>query len=361
MSAEHTYGSEITVEIERLRDEFQETQDLYREVCVLLFFRYGITPTANKLYQLVRKGSMSAPTEALRNFWIDLREKSRVRIEHPDLPDSLRSAAGELVSTLWSHAQHAAFENLSALNEKAAEAIRIAQDAKVEADAEAHRLQLLVDETKRQFSDAQTHNRELERRLAVEYASQDALRAQLQKAERQIQSLENAVNETRREFAVELEKQRQALERSEERLQGAEKRALLEIDRERMASQRLQKKVEQLRQAAQETTDAHQAATNELRRQYEKLLQKVGYAEGLVDAQREENRETVTQLEALRSRAKELEAQLVLSEREVALRDEHIEELSRKKAELESSLAKPKIKPGHRNSKQIVRNTADSQ
>ncbi|GAB3552032.1 hypothetical protein GCM10027343_37040 [Noviherbaspirillum agri] len=53
---------------------------------MLLFFRYGITPTTNKLYQLVRKGSMSAPAEALNKFWEDLRDKSRVRIEHRDLP-----------------------------------------------------------------------------------------------------------------------------------------------------------------------------------------------------------------------------------------------------------------------------------
>ncbi len=36
---------------------------LYREVCGLLFFRYGVTPTANKLYSLVRKGSMGTPAE----------------------------------------------------------------------------------------------------------------------------------------------------------------------------------------------------------------------------------------------------------------------------------------------------------
>jgi hypothetical protein len=82
------------IEIDRLREQFPHTQDLYREVCVLLFFRYGIIPTANKLYQLVRKGSMTAPAEALNKFWEDLREKSRVRIEHPDLPDSLKTAPG---------------------------------------------------------------------------------------------------------------------------------------------------------------------------------------------------------------------------------------------------------------------------
>ena len=106
MDAESTTGQQsvsdhqLAVEIERPRVDFPDTQDLYREVCVLLFFRYGVTPTANKLYQLVHKGSMSAPAEALRAFWEDLREKSRVRIEHPDLPDSLRAAAGEMGEAL---------------------------------------------------------------------------------------------------------------------------------------------------------------------------------------------------------------------------------------------------------------------
>ena len=69
MDAENILDHQIALEIERLRGQFTETQELYREVCVLLFFRHGITPTANRLYQLVRKGSMSAPAEALRAFW----------------------------------------------------------------------------------------------------------------------------------------------------------------------------------------------------------------------------------------------------------------------------------------------------
>ena len=87
----------LQTEIEALRPQYPDTQDLYREVCLVLFFRHGITPTANKLYQLVRKGSMSAPAEALNRFWETLREKSRIRIEHPDLPPSLQSAAGEMM------------------------------------------------------------------------------------------------------------------------------------------------------------------------------------------------------------------------------------------------------------------------
>src|ERR1700709_369640 len=90
----------VAVEIDRLRAEFPKTRELYREVCALLFFRHGITPTANRLYQLVRRGSLGTPTAVLGEFWADRREKSRVRIEHPDLPADLGAAAGELVSTL---------------------------------------------------------------------------------------------------------------------------------------------------------------------------------------------------------------------------------------------------------------------
>lgn len=83
---------QLQIEVEKLRGEFTETQDLYREVCVLLFFRYGITPTANKLYQYVRRGSMSAPADALNKFWSELREKSRVRIANYRLKSPLNIA-----------------------------------------------------------------------------------------------------------------------------------------------------------------------------------------------------------------------------------------------------------------------------
>lgn len=49
MTNDYAADQQIEKEINRLREQFIDTQDLYREVCVLLFFRHGITPTANKL------------------------------------------------------------------------------------------------------------------------------------------------------------------------------------------------------------------------------------------------------------------------------------------------------------------------
>src|SRR5260370_20976118 len=106
--------TDLAQDIEQLRTQFPQTQALYREVCVLLFFRHGITPTANRLYQLVRKGSMSAPADALARFWATLREKSRVRIEHPDLPAELQSATGDLAAALWTRAVAVAQNGLAA-------------------------------------------------------------------------------------------------------------------------------------------------------------------------------------------------------------------------------------------------------
>src|SRR5437762_2033139 len=91
--------TEIQSEVDALKARFDDTKTLYREVCALLFFRYGLTPTANKLYQFVRKGSMSAPADALTKFWDDLRSKARVEIDHPDLPPELKAVAAEAIAS----------------------------------------------------------------------------------------------------------------------------------------------------------------------------------------------------------------------------------------------------------------------
>ena len=350
MTTETGIPLETASEIDRLRLEFLDTQELYREVCVLLFFRYGITPTANKLYQLVRKGSMSAPTEALRAFWADLREKSRVRIENPDLPESLKTAAGELVATLWQHAQAASSANLTAFREAASESVRTAQKSQQAAEIESHRLTEALTAARCQADETQARLLELERQLAAERATNDSFRGQLEKAGQQAGLYERALSDARREFASELEKQRQALERAEERLQGNEKRALLEIDRERTVSNRLQRDLEQLRQTLQRATEDHQAAIGEYQARMADLQQKLGQAEGIVLAQKETNREIASHLDSVRSLQRETEMRLLLSQREIEGHEAKIKTLE---AQLESSLSSKSISPRTRLRKNV--------
>ena len=101
--------------VEALKARFSDTKALYREVCALLFFRFGITPTTNKLYQYVRKGTMSSPAEALAKFWDDLRSKARIEVDHPDSSPELKALAAEAIAGIWRQASEAARGELAAI------------------------------------------------------------------------------------------------------------------------------------------------------------------------------------------------------------------------------------------------------
>jgi len=284
MTTSESNEKQLLADIDQLRSQFPHTQDLYREVCVLLFFRYGITPTTNKLYQLVRKGSMSAPAEALNKFWEDLRDKSRVRIEHPDLPESLKTAAGELVATLWSSAQSAAQERLTTLRSEAQAQVAEARQAqeKAEADRDAARAsQALASQTLEQ---AHARIGELELAVAARDATIVALEGQLQNARGENAGLLQKLDDARRDFGAELEKLRSAASLAEERFRASETRALMEIDRERTAASKLHKEMEGLRSHAEQAAERHRIELAALREQLADYRQRAGELEGNLKA-----------------------------------------------------------------------------
>lgn len=257
----------LNAEVDALKERFSNTQELYREVCALLFFRYGITPTANKLYQLVRKGSMSAPSQALVTFWEALREKSRTRIEHPDLPETLTSAAGELIATLWRHAQEAAQESLRNVE---AEAHAIATKARSDASAfELERDRALQREqsTQQALSIAQQEIISYRETLAAAKEAKTALNQNLAQAQDEISSLQQQLHDSRKEFSVELEKLHLSTQLAESRSRDMEKRLMVDLDRERLATAKAQKDTETLRTAAQHDAQQQQVVTQQLQQQ----------------------------------------------------------------------------------------------
>jgi predicted nucleic acid-binding Zn-ribbon protein len=297
MNADET---QIHADIEALRATVTETQALYREVCAILFFRYGVTPTANKLYQYVRKGSMSAPAEALARFWDELREKSRVRIEYPDLPEAVKAAASDLVESLWAQAQAAAKEGLEVFRVEAQADILAAQTEKESAENARNTALRELSQLRQMIQVATDRTLELEREVVAERTSKEALFVQLDAAGHQQAVLEGALTEARRDFTSELEKLRHALQRSVERLESSEKRALLEIDRERTATSKIQKEMAQLRQTQQVIADDHRTEVAKLQRELGEAAQKLGMAEGTLQELRTIHQQQVEQTHALR-------------------------------------------------------------
>ncbi|MGF6987937.1 chromosome segregation ATPase [Paraburkholderia atlantica] len=295
--------SRLQAEIERLKAEFPHTRDLYREACALLFFRFGVTPTANRLYQLVRRGSMSTPVAVLNAFWAELREKSRVRIEHADLPAELRDAAGELVATLWKRAAGAADDALQALRTEV-EAARLAAEASVTAvQADLARTETALEQRTTTLLAAQVRIQELEQAQAAAAATRHALEGELERAQQALRERDAALAQARTDFAAELDKQRTSTELAETRLQAAEKRALLEIERERAAATRLQRELEGVQQRASRDGERAQAEIHPLQAQLGDLRHSAGMLEGRFEAMRASHEAQAQELEFLRQKA----------------------------------------------------------
>lgn len=338
--------SEIREAIDALRDTTANTQELYREACALLFFRYGITPTANKLYHFVRKGSMSAPAEALARFWEDLREKSRVRIEHPDLPDTLKAAAGELVGRLWNDAQAAAHEDLSAFRQEADARVAAAEAAtrRLEHDWQAANDEL--EHLHEALNGASERNLTLERAVAAERAEKEALARELSAARQQHQALEAELSAARKDFASELEKLRDALRRAEDRHEAAEKRALLEIDRERTTTAQVQKELAQMRQVNVDLVQRQRDELDALQRELADVRQALGAAEGSVNKMRETAEQQIGQIDAMREQLSQRTTEAALLRRELELRDEKIKTMAQQmRPAPEPGDARPSAKP----------------
>ncbi|MFM0395015.1 DNA-binding protein [Paraburkholderia phytofirmans] len=290
----------LAAEIERLKAEFPKTRELYREVCALLFFRHGITPTANRLYQLVRRGSMGTPTAVLVEFWKELREKSRVRIEHPDLPADLQAAAGELVATLWTRSSTAAHDALDALRDEVEVQRGKAQRAVVAARDELARVEGALEQRTGALLAAQVEVRELEKAQAEGRAQRQALEAELERVRATLAARDREFVEVREGFSRDLGKQRDATERAEERFRASENRALLEIDRERSAATKLQKELDEAVRRAEQKDADHRRASETMQAQLGDARHQAGVLQGHLDAIRAANSAHAQELEILR-------------------------------------------------------------
>lgn len=254
-----TDEARLQADIEALRPKFPDTQDLYREVSVILFFRYGITPTANKLYQLVRKGSMSAPAEALARFWDNLREKSRVRIEHPDIPQALQEAAGELTAKLWQQARAQADEACAATRLEAAQQIEAASLAVEQAQQLETVLRQEVAAAQAQAAALSDQIRVLEQRLAHDEGLRQGLVQQIEQITAQRQELVDHV---------------EAARAAERHAVDGHRRLLVEVDRERVQAGRLQKELDALKASSAQAATAHADKLAQAYQQLEELRQR---------------------------------------------------------------------------------------
>lgn len=249
----------MQADIDSLRERFPRTADLYREACAVIFFRYGQMPTTNSLYQLVRKGSMSVPTEALRRFWSDLRERARVDLQHADVPEQLKQSAGQLIGEIWTVAREAADQSITVLRESALE------DRK-NALAEKNRLENQVVQLSTQLADARAETAWAEadaakQREEVSAGAAALLEMNLRLAESNAGSdrLQREIEEMSIAHAAKIDTISARILDAEQRYTDLEKRTLIDLDRERTGIVKLQKQLDAERRASASRLEEMQA------------------------------------------------------------------------------------------------------
>lgn len=201
-----------------------------RLVANLLFLEHGIYPSAKVVLDYTHQGSLTDINKDLREFWAELRDKLRVNINAPFLPQGLTDAFADGLVKIWDLALGQANAELDGLRQQAAEQVALAQ-----ADAfEASRL-LKEEQERRITAEAdlrvERENREAaERRVDAQAAEIAGLRESLEHWQRQSAEEAQARKDAEERFSRELEAERAQRTHESERFNGEIRFVKLQIE-----------------------------------------------------------------------------------------------------------------------------------
>lgn len=85
-----------------------DTRALVQSTALTLFHEFGEIPSANRVRDLIGRGSLSTVVDELRVFWTALRESIRTTSASPGIPDAFVAAHANALPALWRAALSAA-------------------------------------------------------------------------------------------------------------------------------------------------------------------------------------------------------------------------------------------------------------
>ena len=238
----HPDQPDLFTEIENIKQVHgNDTRAMVRETAMVLFFRYGETPNASRIYQLLRKGSMTTIQDAIKSFWDDIRNKTQLRLVAPGVPQPLLDILANFAVPAWQMAQEESrktFADLRLELETQLQArIESAEQRTTDALQNALRLEQAAEDAQNQT------NQEREARYRADQRASE-LQAELATREESITQLNNrleSANTLLQSQRDEAEKDRSALlnqiasitnERTRERemIEGLRKRSLADVE-----------------------------------------------------------------------------------------------------------------------------------
>ena len=287
-------------EVALLCDRTKDNRELTREVATLLF-RKGERPTAGRVLQLTRRGSMQTINDEMSKWWNDIRSRLDNRLVNPKVPAALLEKQGELIGDLWDTAISQAREELEVDRAEIEQQIEQANEARVSAEKSAQ-------ESQASAKLANERREETEKSLATEKGGREAALAEAERWRQQAEQLGLDLERARSEFASQMDKARAEFNRQMEVQLNAAKQAEQQHD--------------ESRKLLMVELDGARTRSVELRN----LLQKADAAIAALQASESIlNQKAVDQASVISRQTKELDAQsakieLVTAERESIVR-----------------------------------------
>lgn len=232
-SKQNQTAHELAQEVASLCERIEDNRQLTREVATLLF-RLGERPTANRVLQLTRRGSMNTINDEIGKWWDDVRSRLSSRLVNPKVPAALLEKQGELIGSMWDTAIAQAQEEL--------EADRAEMESRaVEANIAREAAESMAREQEERARETQARLEVIQQALASERTAREAAGVEAaqwrERAEKLGNELEEArsdfttrMDRARTEFTTEIEAQRRAAETAANQHEETRKHILLELD-----------------------------------------------------------------------------------------------------------------------------------
>lgn len=226
-------------------------RDKTRQAASLLFFEHGIYPSAKVVLSYTQQGSLTDINRDLHEFWQELRDKARVKLDAPYLPHDLVESFADSLAKIWDQATANASSTFDAQRMEAEIEVASARRRMNEAEVQARSMLERVQSSEAELRQERERRETAERRVEGQLSEITTLKSSQEKWQQKADGEANARQEAEQRFSRDLEAERASRAHDSERHDGEIKFAKLQIDSARTAERELR---DQLK-AANESKD----------------------------------------------------------------------------------------------------------
>lgn len=210
-----------------------------RQAASLLFFEHGIYPSAKVVLSYTQQGSLTDINRDLHEFWHDLRDKARVKLDAPYLPQELLENFANALAGLWDQAVANSTATFDAERLQAETEVDRAQRKMAEAEQLASSMLERAQASEAELRQERERRENAEKRVEGQISEIEALQSSLTKWQQQAESEARARQEAEQRFSRDLEAERTLRQHESERYDGEMKFVKLQIDSARNAEREL--------------------------------------------------------------------------------------------------------------------------